>query len=198
MFRSNQVFSKLQHSLGSLASCQILSIQKDLEIQAISNYTRFLQLLRVNKVRPIKPPTDEGSSLIAMQSKKSFCKHSIFPMLGRQFSHRQFCRLRRIRFLRIPMDGWGLHKCLQFLRINFSSFGTPVKFGVIIRFHELVKSMNFNLSKFYWKKKKVWIISFLVSIYRNLKPKLWWYIITQLPLFQPKVVQFCYSANKVE
>ena len=90
---------------------------------------RFLQLLRVNEAKPIKPPTDEGSFLIAVLSKKSFCKHSMFPtncgsllrleqperlrvtrestlnMLGRCLSVLQYCRLRRTSFLRIPMDG---------------------------------------------------------------------------------------------
>ena len=133
---------------------------------------RFLQLLRVNEVRPIKPPTDEGSFIIAMLSKKSFYKHFMFPtncgsflrleqperlrvtreptsnVLGRCLSVLQDCRLRRTSFLRIPMDGWSSHKFVQYSRTNFSRFGTPVKSGVIIRSKESVKSMNFNLSKF--------------------------------------------------
>ena len=84
---------------------------------------RFLQWLRVNEVMPIKPSTDEGSFIIAVLSKKSFCKHSMFPtncgsflrleqperlrvtrestsnVLGRRLSVSQYLRLRRTSFL---------------------------------------------------------------------------------------------------
>ena len=111
------------------------------------------------------------SSTIAVRSKESSCKNfgfvtifgivlsfeqseisrvargSIPNLLGRRISLSQSCKLRWISFLRIPIDG-SISRKFVHLRTNFSRFGTPVKFGVIIRSEESVKSMNFNLSKF--------------------------------------------------
>ena len=47
----------------------------------LGKHTRFLQLLRVNEVRPIKPPIDEGSSLIAVKSKLRECLVCVFKQL---------------------------------------------------------------------------------------------------------------------
>ena len=52
------------------------------------------------------------------------------------------------------MDEWSSRNFVQFDKTNFSRVGTPVKLGVMIRIKELAKSMNFNLSKFWQKKKK--------------------------------------------
>ena len=72
---------------------------------ALDKHTRFWQLRRVNEVRPIKPPIDEGSFIIVVKSKLRLCKHSMFPINSGILSFEQNFRLRRTRFLRIPTDG---------------------------------------------------------------------------------------------
>ncbi|KAK4580877.1 hypothetical protein RGQ29_024503 [Quercus rubra] len=52
----------------------------------LRRHTRFLQLLRVNEVRPIKPPIDEGSSIIAVKSKLSIFRPLTFPRFSGKFS----------------------------------------------------------------------------------------------------------------
>ena len=96
----------------------------------LGRHTRFLQYLRINKVRVVKPSIDEGSTFIAVPLKSSFLRPLRFPMfsgklskfehpkrfrvssdfklqmvLGRQISFLQPIRSRRTSFLRNPMDG---------------------------------------------------------------------------------------------
>ena len=159
----------------------------------LGRHTRFWQSSRVNELRVVKPSIDEGNSFIAVSLKSRSLRPLRFPrfsgklskfehpqrlrcwsefklqmLLGRHIRFEQEFRLRRTSFLRSPTDGWSSRKFWQYESVNFSRFRTPVKSGDIIR-PDFDKSMNFNLSKFCFKKEKkkvkkeVKSMSFLVS-----------------------------------
>ena len=134
--------------------------------------------------RHIKKLMEDGTSLIAVPVKLSSFKLLIFPkfsgrlasfehpkrmsisrdlrlsvLLGRLIRDWQNSKFKTVSLLSCPIDGWILTKLLQPRRHIFSSLGTPVKLGVLIRSMEYSRLMTFNLSKYCQPKKKR-IISF--------------------------------------
>ena len=122
---------------------------------------------------------EEGTSRIAAPVKSSSFKLSIFPkfsgrlasfehpkrmsisrdlklsmLFGRLIRDWQNFKFKTVSLLSCPIDGWISTKFMQPLRHSFSSLGTPVKSGVLIRLMECSRSMSFNLSKYCKKKKK--------------------------------------------
>ena len=69
----------------------------------------------------------------------------ISNLFGRVFKFLQPFRLRRIRLLLTPIDGYNLDKFKQSSRTNFSRTRTSVKIGVSVSFRGLLNRMDFNL-----------------------------------------------------
>ena len=82
-------------------------------------HTRFLQSLRVNKVRVVKPSIDDGSSLIVVPPRKSFLRPLRFPRFSGKFS--QFEHPERSRHsskFKLQMVLGRHTRFLQSLRVN--------------------------------------------------------------------------------
>lgn len=138
----------------------------------------LLQFLKFNRTRPLRRSIDNGSSTMAVPSKCSSNKCSIFPLIsGNFFNLKQPERIRTckdgismligsvwrpmqsfifkmISRLRRNIDGWTSIKLVQPSRTSFSRFGALVKSGVLRKACEWLRLINFNPSKVCWKHKK--------------------------------------------
>ena len=124
----------------------------------LGRYLRFVQELRSNMVRAVKPSIDEdGTFLIAVRHNIRFDRLFIIPvnfgnelitgqssrsrsvrdcisavMVGRSMSDLQCFRCKYLSLLSCPIDGWISTKLSHPERSSFSSIGTPEKSGVLM------------------------------------------------------------------
>ena len=158
-----------------------MSFSRDLKLSILlERHSRFVQKLRSNKVRAVKHSIDEGSSLlISVKPKLSSDRLFIIPvnfgivlifeqsqrsrtlrdsisadMLGRSVRDSHFHRCKYLSLLSCPIDGWISTKLTHPERFSSSSLGTPEKSGVLIRFRESLRSMNFKLNEHCTQKIK--------------------------------------------
>ena len=92
----------------------------------LGTHTRFLQSLRVNKVRPVRPSIDDGSSFIVIPLKESLLRPFKFPRFSgnlTQFEHRE--RSRHSSYFKLQMALGRHSRFLQSSRIKKVSVVKP-------------------------------------------------------------------------
>ena len=146
---------------------------------------------RSKRVRAVKHLIDEsGTSLIAVQHNMSTDRLFIIPvnfrnelifgqhasstsvrdcitadMQGRSVRDKQNPKCKYLSLLSCPIDGWISTKLSHSKRSSPSSIGTPEKSGVLIRFLEPERLMNFKLTEHcYQKNKKEFSLNVEISI----------------------------------
>ena len=143
----------------------------------LGRHSRFVPR-RSKKVRAGKHLIDEGSTfLIAVQDKLSLDRLFIIPvnfgnelifeqyassrfvrdcipvdMQGRSVRDMQNPKCKYLSLLSIPIDGWISTKLSHKERSSPSSIGTPEKSGVLIRFLDQQRLMNFKLAESCYQK----------------------------------------------
>ena len=157
-----------------------MSVWRDLKLSMLlGRHLRLLQKYRFKKVRAVKQLIDKGGTfLIAIQLKLSFDRLFIIPvnfgnelifeqnvslssvrdcitvdMQGRSVRDLQPSKNKYSNLLSCPIDGWISTKLQHHERFSSSSIGTPEKSGVLIRFSEWLRSMNFNSAESCYQKK---------------------------------------------
>ena len=139
----------------------------------LGRHLRSLQSLRSRISRAVKHSIDEGSSSsIAVEPKISRDRHFIVPLnsgiflifkqpkssidvrdsiladkLGRLVRDSHEIRFKLLSLLSCPIDGCNPTKLVHCSRPSISSPVTPEKSGVLIRFLEKERSMDFNFPK---------------------------------------------------
>ena len=166
------IFHRFSGRFSSFEHPATLKSLSDLKLQMLlGRHTRSLQSLRFNEARLVKFSIEEESFEIAVQSKWSFHKCSIFVinsrtllnfeqpkrirtsrdsisnLLRRLLRLLQFSRSRKVNLLWTKIDGWTSHKFIQPLNTNILRLGTLVTLGVAMKFKELFNLMDFNLSQ---------------------------------------------------
>ena len=145
----------------------------------LGRHLRFVAL-RSKKVRAVKHLINEGGTfLIAVQHKVSFDRLCIIPvnfgnelifehhassssvrdcitadMQGRSVRDSHSSKSKYLSLLSCPIDGWISTKLWHSERSSPSSIGTPEKSGVLIRFLEPQRLMNFKLTERCYQKNK--------------------------------------------
>ena len=169
-----------------------MSVWRDLKLSMLlGRHLRLLQKYRFKKVRAVKQLINKGGTfLIAIQLKLNFDRLFIIPvnfgnelifeqnaslssvrdcitvdMQGRSVRDLQPSKNKYLSLLSCPIDGWIPTKLWHQERFSLSSIGTPEKLGVLIRFLEWERSMNFKLSeRCYQKNKKEFSLNVEISI----------------------------------
>ena len=108
-------------------------------------------LLTFNSSKPSRFPRFSGNFTEQLDKLRLFRDINLQIALGRFERFLQPLRSNWISFLRYPTDEWILHSLVQFWRINFSRFETPLRSGISINFWEQLKSMRFNSFKICFK-----------------------------------------------
>lgn len=112
-------FPKFSGSSSSFEQPDKMRVFRDVIVQVASvRLERFLQFLRLKKVRPIKCSTDDGNSSIAVSFKYNSVKCDIFPTIsGNFFNFEQPDRVRVFKKIQLQQTP-RLERFLQSFRLK--------------------------------------------------------------------------------